>query len=96
MRYRTSFILEQNVKASVSETHISTNITLEGQSHVDCFPDVKGSIHYEFVPLNNEQMKNRQPNFPTFKVLKISAEKKKYIYRIFSNLIRTLFTVSEG
>jgi hypothetical protein len=69
MRYRTSIILEQNVKASVSETHISTNITLEGQSHVDCFPDIKGNIHYEFVPLNS------QPNFPTFKVLKVSAAK---------------------
>jgi hypothetical protein len=67
MRYRTSNILEQNVKASVSETHISTHIAIEGQSHVDCFPDIKGNIHYAFVPLNS------QPNFPTFKVLKISA-----------------------
>jgi hypothetical protein len=67
MRYRTYNTLEQNVKASVSETHISTHITIAGQSHVNCFPDIKGNIHYKFVPLNS------QPNFPTFKVLKISA-----------------------
>jgi len=67
MRYRISNMLEQNVKASVFETHLSTHITIEGQSHVVCFPGIKGNIHYEFVPLNS------QPNFSNFEVLKISA-----------------------
>jgi len=77
-------MLEQNVKASVFETHIRTHITIEGQSHVAFFPNIKGNINYEFVPLNS------QPNFPTYEVLKIYAG--IYIYRMgHEKVVRLLF-----